>query len=419
MWQNKTLPQHEGRARSRRSSNIIHADMDITMTESLPLRQPVRRRRLLAPALLLVSLGSPLSHADSSAGMLATLHQHPFLTSSIPPNGDVNPYAVIVAPVSMGSLEKDDVLFDNFNNSANLQGAGSTIMRYRPSSKETTRFSQLSHSVKDCPGGIGLSAAMTMLKSGWIIVGSTPSRDGTTASKGDGCLLVLDSTGHPVATWSGPLINGPWGNIATVDHGDHATLFITMAGFGVPSPEQIDPATQLPTVVHQATVLRLELSIAPNQPPVITRQTVIGDGFAQRADRGGFLFGPTGLALGKDDRLYVTNGLDDEITVISNASTRTESQGKGRVLTQHGLLAGPLAMVMTPAGHLLVNNGRNGQIVEIDPTTGKQLGAHWLNSDEAQSPPGNGNLFGLALTPDGKGLYYVEDDINGLRSATP
>ena len=57
--------------------------------------------------------------------------------------------------------------------------------------------------------------------------------------------------------------------------------------------------------------------------------------------------------------------------------------------------------------------------MEIDPQAGRQVYAHWLNANQAQSPPGNGDLFGLALTPDGTGIYYVEDDINGLRVATP
>ena len=76
-------------------------------------------------------------------------------------------------------------------------------------------------------------------------------------------------------------------------------------------------------------------------------------------------------------------------------------------------------MVMTPAGHLIVANGKNGQAVEVDPISGKQIYAHWLNSNQAQSPPGNGDLFGIALTPDGKSIYYVEDDINALAVGTP
>ena len=364
-------------------------------------------------------LGAATLASAEPQGMLETIKKHQFLTSTIPDNGDVNPYAVIVAPVSAGVIEKDDVLVDNFNDISNLQGTGTTIIRYRPSTKETKLFAQVSKTLKDCPGGVGLTTAMTMLKSGWVIVGSTPSKDGTTATKGDGCMLVLDSSGKHVATWAGATINGPWGNMAVIDRGDSATLFISMAGFGLKGPKEIDPETKYPVMEHNATVLRLEIKIPKDQPPLLVSQTVVGNGFSHRADNANFLLGPTGLTLGPDDTLYVTDGLDNEITAIDHASTRTSSAGKGRLVTKDGLLSWPLAMLMTPEGHLIVANGKNGQAVEIDPKDGRQIYAHWLNANQAQSPPGNGNLFGIALSPDGKGIYYVEDDINALRIAKP
>ncbi|WP_198420574.1 hypothetical protein [Sulfuriferula nivalis] len=362
---------------------------------------------------------STAAMADEPKGLLETMHKHKFLTSTMPDNGDVNPYAVIVAPTSVGSIEQGDVLVDNFNNISNLQGTGTTIVRYRPSTKETKLFAQVPQKLKECPGGVGLTTAMTMLKSGWVIVGSAPSTDGTTRTKGDGCLLVFDANGQHVATWTSPTINGPWGNMATIDRGDSATLFISMAGFGLQSPDVIDPKTGYPVMGNQATVLRLDMTIPAGKPPVLQSQTVIGNGFSARSDLANFLLGPTGLALGTDDTLYVTDGLDNEITAIPNASTRTISAGKGTLVTKDGLLAWPLAMVMTAQGHLIVANGKNGQAVEIDPVAGKQIYAHWLNADQAQSPPGNGNLFGITLAADGKSFYYVEDDINALRIAMP
>ena len=368
-------------------------------------------------ACLLMACSSTL-HAEPK-GMLETIKKHKFLTSTIPDNGDVNPYAVVVAPVSIGSIEKDDVLVDNFNNISNLQGTGTTIIRYRPSTKETKLFAQVPQKLKDCPGGVGLTTAMTMLKTGWVIVGSTPSTDGTTRTKGDGCILVFDANGNHVSTWTGPTINGPWGNMATIDKGESAILFISMAGFDLPSPDVIDPKTGYPVIVHKSTVLRLEISVPQGKPPVLKNQTVIGDGFSHRADLANFLLGPTGLALSPEDTLYVTDGLDNEITAIDHASSRSDSAGKGRLVTKDGLLQWPLAMVFTEKGHLIACNGKNGQAVEIEPVEGKQIYAHWLNTNQAQSPPGNGNLFGLALASDGKSFYYVEDDINSIRIATP
>ncbi|MBM7129049.1 hypothetical protein ISS99_05905 [Dyella mobilis] len=352
--------------------------------------------------------------AGEPKGMLETIHRHVLLTSSVADNGDLNPYAVVIAPVAAGTIQAGDVLVDNFNNLSNLQGTGTTIIDYRPSTKKTTLFAKLPQKLPQCPGGVGLTTAMTMLKTGWVIVGSTPSTDGTTATKGDGCLIVLDPSGKMVAAWSGPTINDPWGDMAVVDNGSTATLFISMAGFGLPSPDVIDKATGFPVVLHKATVLRLNIQIPDGKPPVLIDQTVIGNGFSARADRDNFLLGPTGLALGSDNTLYVTDGLDNVITAIPNALSRTDSAGTGKVVTQGGLLSWPLAMVYTPAGHLLVCNGKDGQLVEVDPVAGKQIYSQWIDSDQAQSPPGNGDLFGIALMPDGQGFYYVEDDMNTL-----
>ena len=370
--------------------------------------------RWAAASLALLALAAAGAARAAPQGFLETVHKHLTLASTVTDNGDLNPYAVVVAPVSAGKIQKDDVLVDNFNDVSNLQGAGTTIVDFNPTTKQTTLFAQIPQKLAQCPGGVGLSTAMTMLKSGWIIVGSTPSTDGTTKTKGDGCLLVLDPNGKLVATWAGPTINDPWGNMAVVDNGATATLFISMAGFDVPGPEVLDPATHYPLIVRKATVLRLELSIPEGKPPVLASQTVVGDGFAQRADRDNFLFGPTGLALSKDGTLYVTDGLDNAITAIPDAVTRTTSAGTGRLVTQGGLLQWPLAMAWSPEGHLLVCNGKNGQLVEVDPATGKQIYAQWIDSDQAQSPPGNGDLFGIAMTPDGTGFYYVEDDMNTL-----
>jgi len=378
-------------------------------------------RSAILPSVLTLGLGLSLVAGAGAAaepkGLLETIHRHMTLTSSVTDNGDLNPYAVVIAPVSAGKIEKDDVLVDNFNNISNLQGTGTTIVDYRPSTKQTTLFAKLPQKLAQCPGGVGLTTAMTMLKSGWVIVGSTPSTDGTTSTKGDGCVIVLDPNGQLVAVWSGPTINDPWGNMAVLDEGSTATLFISMAGFGLPGPNKIDPATGFPVVMHQATVLRLELQIPDGKPPVLVSQTVVGDGFSQRADRDNFLLGPTGLALGADNTLYVTDGLDNLIAAIPDALTRTTSAGTGRLVTQGGLLSWPLAMVYTPAGHLLVCNGKDGQVVEVDPVAGKQIYSQWIDSDQAQSPPGNGDLFGIALSPDGDGFYYVEDDMNTLVKA--
>jgi hypothetical protein len=386
------------------------------------IARSVRRGLGCSPAALTAALTLTLAAVEAAPAseakpFLENIHRHMTLASTVAENGDLNPYAVVVAPVSAGKIQKGDVLVDNFNKVSNLQGTGTTIVDYNPSTKKTSLFAELPQHLAQCPGGVGLTTAMTMLKSGWVIVGSTPSTDGTTRTKGDGGLIVLDANGQVATVWTGTNINGPWGNIAQIDNGSNATLFVSMSGFDVPGPFVRDPVTRYPVTVKKATVLRLELSIPEGKPPVIASQTVIAHGFAQRASLDAFLVGPTGLALGPDQTLYVSDGVGNQIVAIAEAVTRTNSAGTGRLVTRDGLLRRPLALVLAPNGHLLVCNALNGQVVEIDPVSGKQLCAQWIDADQAQSPPGNGDLFGLAMTPDGKGFYYVEDDMNTLVEA--
>ena len=379
------------------------------------MKQLIKSRALSATlstiasgALLVGGLVSSVAHA-APIGFLETLHKHTTLINTVPSNGDQNPYAIVVAPVSSGTVKQGDVLVGNFNNAANLQGTGSTIINYHPDTKEMTVFATVPRDLKDCPGGIGLSTAMTMLKSGWVIIGSTPSNDGTTGTKGAGCLIVLDNQGKVASTIVSANINDPWGNMAVVDNGDHATLFVSNAGFGVGG------ADGNPPVFKQATILRLDLDIPQGKAPVVKQETVIASGFGAQADKGVFLVGPTGLALSPDQKLlYASDAIGNRVTEIDEPMTRDTSAGVGRELTADGFLHRPLAMVTAPNGHLLVTNALNGQVVEIDPATGKQLYARWIDTDKAQSPPGNGDLFGIAMTPEGDGFYYVQDDVNTL-----
>src|SRR5271154_4202094 len=120
--------------------------------------------RWLAAALLMsVSmLSAGIVRADE-AGFLETVKKHVTLTSAVADNGDQNPYAIVVAPVTAGSILKDDVLIDNFNNSSNLQGLGTTIVNYNPATKKTKLFAAIPRHEQRCPGGVGLTTAMTML----------------------------------------------------------------------------------------------------------------------------------------------------------------------------------------------------------------------------------------------------------------
>ena len=66
------------------------------------------------------------------------MHKLTTIGSTVPANGDVNPYGVAVVPHSRGRLHRGDVLVSNFNNKANLQGTGTTIVQVSPGGHRTS-----------------------------------------------------------------------------------------------------------------------------------------------------------------------------------------------------------------------------------------------------------------------------------------
>jgi len=89
-------------------------------------------RRILIAAMLLAT--APAVGLAQWAGSDDAFLPGPVRTvSTVPANGDVNPYGVAFVPnnfyTGSGPLKHGDILVSNFNNSANLQGTGTTIVR--------------------------------------------------------------------------------------------------------------------------------------------------------------------------------------------------------------------------------------------------------------------------------------------------
>jgi hypothetical protein len=325
------------------------------------------------------------------------------VASTVPANGDVNPYGLVVVPKSSGALVKGNLLVSNFNNSANLQGTGTTIVQISPDGVNTL-FAQINASnlPGTCPGGVGLTTALSVLGSGWVIVGSLPTTDGTSATAQAGCLLILDNSGNVVETFYGSLINGPW-DMTTLDMGDTADLFVTnvlngtVAGGG--------------NVVNGGTVLRLNLTGLHGSMPNLESITVVGSGFSERTDPAALVIGPTGVGLSPNgDALYVADSLNNRVQAIANPISRADSGGTGTTLSSGGALNDPLGLVVAHTGDIFTVNGNNGVLTEVSPG-GAQIFTTFL--DNSGSPPGAGALFGL-VPAVGQGLYYVDDATNTL-----
>ena len=70
---------------------------------------------------------------------LASLGKTVMVGSTVPANGDVNPYGIAVVPASAGRLVKGSFLVSNFNDKANVQGTGTTLVEVSPSGADPLR----------------------------------------------------------------------------------------------------------------------------------------------------------------------------------------------------------------------------------------------------------------------------------------
>jgi hypothetical protein len=373
---------------------------------------PARRRLAAAAAaagavaaLGLAAVPAAMAQATGPTAYLSHFSKIKTIASTVPFNGDVNPYGIFIVRHSTGRLRAGNILISNFNNKANLQGTGNTIVQITPSGHRSLfaiiNAKKLPPSA--CPGGVGLSTALEVLPGGWVVVGSVPSSNGMAATAKAGCLIVLNSRGQVRETIAGWGINGPWDSTAVV-RGHFADLFVTNVLDGTVAANG--------KVVDNGYVLRLTLRLHHFAPPTVIDSATVGSGYPQRTDPAAFVLGPTGLGFGAHGRLYVAETLTNRIFAIPNALTRMTSGGQGHLVTKGGRLNMPLGLAIAPNGHVLTVNGGNGRIVETTPA-GAQIFSRFL--DTSGSPKGAGALFGLAVRPGLGGVYYVDDVMNTLR----
>jgi predicted lipoprotein with Yx(FWY)xxD motif len=338
---------------------------------------------------------------SSSGPFLAKFTSVSKVASTVPANGDVNPYGIVLVPTSVGKLQAGQLLISNFNTKEGGQGTGTTIVQVSTPGKVSLFANIDAKSLPgSCPGGVGLTTALNILPGGYVVVGSLPTTNGKSATAKYGCLIVLDSEGKAVETIASKNIQGPWDSTAKSE-GSKTTLFVSNALNG--------GAAKGIHTVDNSTVLRIELESGEGQTPKVLNETVIANGIPWIDSAEALVLGPTGLALASNGTLYVASTEDSKILAISEAMTRTTPAAKGgTVLTEGGHLKEPLGMVLAPNGNIITSNGGDGNMVETTPA-GQQVAVQ-----TADKKTGAGSLFGLVLAPEGKGIYFVDDGENTL-----
>jgi hypothetical protein len=313
------------------------------------------------------------------------------MVSTVPANGDVNPYGVVFVPkgfAGRGVLQAGDVLVSNFNNSSNLQGTGETIVRITPSGQQSVFYQG--------PPGVGFSTALGVLKGGYVIVGYVPSTDGTSATVQPGGVLVLNSSGAVVANPTDPrLLDGPW-DMTIADSGRTAKVFISD--------------------VLSGTVSRFDLKLTARGPQS-QRAVQIASGYIHHGDPAAFEVGPTGLAFdARSNTLYVASTGDNAVYAIRGAGTTRADRGTGRIVYQDNAhLHGPLGMTLAPDGNLIaaqgdaVNSDPNqpSELVEFT-TKGKFIGQFSISTQQ-------GGAFGVATSSTRQQFAAVNDITNKVQ----
>ena len=298
-----------------------------------------------------VLLGCVAASLTLASGLQAQSDHEPFLpspvqvVSTVPPNGDVNPYGVAFVPSGFpagGLLHVGDILVSNFNNNQNLQGTGTTIVQFRPNGHKSVFFQGTAP--------LGLSTALKAVKAGFVLVGNFPTADGTCATAQAGSLLIIDKNGNLVFNWSDPLmVQGPW-DMTVVDGGSNIQVYISNALTG--------------------TISRLNIQLTPVIQ--VNSATLIANNYMHRCDPAALVVAPTGTVYNAAiDTLYVASTEDNAVFAVPHASTATSPNGTGMILYQDNThLHGALAMAAAPNGDLLVTNS---DVINPDPNQPSEI----------------------------------------------
>jgi len=319
-------------------------------------------------------------------------------TSTVPSNGDENPYGVAFVPEGFpggGMIKTGDVLVSNFNDSANIQGNGTTIISFHPDGAVAP------------PGGMantfftsslpGLSTALGVLRRGFVVVGNVPTTGGAFPVM-QGALQVIDRNGNWVqALTDATFLDGPW-DLAIDDHGGWAHIFVSNVANG--------------------TVSRLDVTVG-SKGLTVTKMTTIASGYTVQPNMAAVILGPTGLAFDSGTgTLYVASTGDNAIYAISNANHASGAVQRGRLVFADSHLRGPLALKFAPNGDLLT---ANGDAVNADPAHPSEIveftpSGHFVR--EYNVDAGQGGAFGLDTVQDSdhRFNYAAVDDVTNSLS---
>jgi hypothetical protein len=344
----------------------------------------------MIPAQSAGSAAQPLGQTlpDNSVSILKMLTKQVVIGSTVDSKfHQLNPYGLTVAPASAGDFKKGDLVVCNFNDKANVQGTGFTIVALHPKPGSKPLLVSSSKTLVGCN-------ALALSTGDDIWAAAFTANDNP----------VLSPTGVLEINIKGKPFDRPFGQIFAQPKGGSPAFYATDAGDG--------------------TVVRINLG-SPFTFDVIAK------GFAINHGKPGSILGPSGLAYDPNgDQLYVVDGTNNTVVAFSkvssipNGGVTVEKGGKTfkgpsahdvRLVFAGAPLNGPISSALLFNGNLVVGNTGNPSgkniMVELSPT-GKMLATR--NVDKGAS----GALFGMVATGTSAAntkLYFNDDNDNNLQ----
>jgi hypothetical protein len=352
-----------------------------------------------------------LPEAGAGKSVLKSLPKQIVIGSTVDPiNGDQNPYGLVVGSATSGKIKKGNLYVCNFNDKANAQGTGTTIVSLAPvAGSKPVRFVQ-SPDLLGC-AAISMSLLGTVANTYAAAFGSREE-------------LTISNAGKITKVFKKGL-SRPFGVTYAASSLGGISSYATTAVF-----------------VSDAAAGSIVLAQYCSSGECTYPGTSIVTGFAVNHGKPGNILGPSGLTFDTNNcvvlsgrkacgTLYVVDGVTNTIVAIHNALNLRKA--KSIVVGKDGAtftgpekswaqkvyagkpLDGPISAALLYNGNLVVGNTLNVKgknlLVEISPT-GQLMDTRNVDRGAA------GALFGIVTT--GKSattqkVYFNDDNANNVQ----
>ena len=336
----------------------------------------------------------PENDDDDNGSVLKTLDDMRTIGSTVDPvNGAQNPYGLDIAKTTSGNIRRGDLVVCNFNDAANVQGTGFSLIALHPH-----------------VGANPLSISRSKELTGCTALAMSPLGPVWAASFAENENPIVSGTGAVLNDLHNGPFNGPFGQAFA----PHPTPFGAVAAF-------------YESNAGDGSLVRINIS-----PQGMFSFDVIAHGFPVNHGAPGGILGPSGLQYDKKhDRLFIVDGTNNAVYALRHVSTipangivvnGTQFGGpfarRARVVFSGAPLNGPISSALLFNDNLVIGNtlDPNGEnlMVEVTPH-GKLLDVKNVDTGAA------GALFGMVASGDGRGdtkLYFNDDNENTVKVLT-